>query len=192
MRSSYRDIWNGVLVPLLMASSGDTMAGGGASSFRESRAPLPRGVQTLLEGNARWCAGTQMHPGVDFARREWVAREGQHPFAAVRSCADSRVPPELLFDEGVGDMFVVRVAGNSIDKLGQQSLQYAVSHLGVSAVLVLGHQNCGAVKGAVDAYPGLAPEFLSALYGAISKAKEVIAANGGNPNDKDALCKERQ
>jgi len=147
-------------------------------------------MRRLLEGNARWSAGKSIHPDSDFARRQSVAREGQKPFAAILSCADSRVPPELLFDEGVGDLFVVRVAGNSIDKLGAQSLEYAAEHLGVEMILVLGHQSCGAVKGAVDAYPGAAPEFLSVIYTAIAQAKDVIRAHGGNFDDKAALGKE--
>jgi carbonic anhydrase len=154
----------------------------------EARPPSPAAaVKALEDGNARWSAGTPRHPGRDYARRECVAEKGQTPFAAILSCADSRVPPELLFDEGVGDLFVVRVAGNSVDKLGEQSLDYAASHLGVETILVLGHQKCGAVKAAVDSYPGAAPEFLKLIYAGIAKAKEVIQGRGGSPDDKAAL-----
>jgi carbonic anhydrase len=144
----------------------------------------------LLEGNERWATGHEMHPDRDFARRASVAANGQKPFAAILACADSRVPPELLFDEGVGDLFVVRVAGNSIDKFGQQSLEYAADHLGVKTILVLGHQGCGAVKGALDSYPAHAPEFLEVIYAAIRSAKENISARGGNPDDAAVLGKE--
>ena len=147
-------------------------------------------LKGLLEGNARWASGHPTHPHHDMTRRQLVAKEGQQPFAAILACADSRVPPELLFDAGVGDLFVVRVAGNSIDKLGQQSLEYATAHLGVELVMILGHQGCGAVKGAVDAFPATAPEFLSVIYRAIEKSKEVVKERGGNPEDKAALAKE--
>jgi carbonic anhydrase len=147
-------------------------------------------LKVLLEGNARWASGHPAHPHLEMTRRQMVAKEGQKPFAAILSCADSRVPTELLFDAGVGDLFVVRVAGNSIDKLGQQSLEYAIGHLGVELLMVLGHQGCGAVKGAVDTYPGTAPEFLSAIYRAVEKSKEIIKERGGNPEDKAALAKE--
>ena len=122
--------------------------------------------------------------GSDFARRTLVANEGQKPIAAILSCADSRVPPELLFDQGVGDLFAVRVAGNSVDQLGVQSLEYAVGHLGVEIIMVLGHQNCGAVKGAVDMYPAASPEFLSLIYPAITNANATIARHGGNLGEK--------
>jgi carbonic anhydrase len=144
-------------------------------------------VKTLLEGNARWSVGKSIHPGSDFARRECVANEGQKPFAALLSCADSRVPPELLFDQGIGDLFVVRQAGNSVDKLNLQSLEYAVDHLGVEAILVLGHQNCGAVKGAVDSYPAAVPEFLALIYPAIANAAEIISERLGIRDQKEAL-----
>jgi carbonic anhydrase len=160
-------------------------------SCNEARPPSPSAaVKALVDGNERWASGKPLHSGRDFARRECVAEEGQTPFAAILSCADSRVPPELLFDEGVGDLFVVRVAGNSVDKLGEQSLEYAADHLGVETILVLGHQKCGAVKAAVETYPGPAPEFLSLIYASIAKAKEVIKGHGGNPDDKVALGRE--
>ena len=162
-----------------------------ATPCNEARPPSPSAaVKALADGNTRWTSGTTRHTGRDFARRECVAEKGQTPFAAVLSCADSRVPPELLFDEGVGDLFVVRVAGNSVDKLGEQSLDYAASHLGVETILVLGHQKCGAVKAAVETYPGAAPEFLSLIYAGIAKAKEIIKGRGGNPDDKAALGEE--
>jgi carbonic anhydrase len=144
-------------------------------------------VKSLVDGNQRWSTGTTRHSGRDFARRECVAKEGQTPFAAIVACSDSRVPPELLFDEGVGDLFVVRVAGNSVDKVGEQSLGYSVEHLGVETIMVLGHQKCGAVKAAVETFPKSAPKFLSLIYGAVAKAKELIKRHGGDPDDLTAL-----
>ncbi|HVN30324.1 MAG TPA: carbonic anhydrase, partial [Candidatus Binataceae bacterium] len=147
-------------------------------------------LKMLLEGNARWITGHPIHPHIDMDRRRMLADKGQNPFAVILSCADSRVPPELVFDTGVGDLFVVRVAGNSLDKIGQQSLQYATEHLGVRLIMVMGHQGCGAIKGAVDSYPGPAPEFLSTIYRAIEKSQEVIRERGGNADDKAALARE--
>jgi carbonic anhydrase len=154
----------------------------------EVRPPSPAdAVKSLVDGNQRWSTGATRHSGRDFARRECVAKEGQTPFAAIVSCSDSRVPPELLFDEGVGDLFVVRVAGNSVDKLGEQSLQYSAEHLGVETIMVVGHQKCGAVKAAVETYPKSAPKFLSLIYNAVAKAKELIKRHGGDPDDLTAL-----
>ena len=184
MRSSHRANSDGFNI-------GDAATGGSAgvpSPYLQGRPNSPASaIQTLLEGNRRWSEGRAVHPGVDFARREYVARAGQKPFAAILSCADSRVPPELLFDEGVGDLFVVRVAGNSIEPVVEQSLVYAVEHLGVETIMLLGHQGCGAVKGALEAYPGAAPEFLSLIYSAIEKARGIVAEKRGNSDNKDAL-----
>lgn len=124
------------------------------------------------------------------AQRERVAQEGQRPFAAILSCSDSRVPSELLFDVGLGDLFVVRVAGHSLDKVVTQSLQYAAEILEVKTIFVMGHQNCGAVTGAVETYPASAPELLSAIYPAITEARYVLAARGENADDRAALTRE--
>jgi carbonic anhydrase len=100
----------------------------------------------LAAGNKRFISGkTVSHNYV--SQRHAVAK-GQQPKVAVLSCSDSRVPPEILFDQGLGDLFVVRSAGNSADPLGIGSLEYAVEHLGSVVIVVLGHQNCGAVKAA--------------------------------------------
>ena len=159
-----------------------------------SSAPRPSShqdvIKVLLEGNARWVAGSSQHPRIDSSRRAELAQHGQKPFAAVLSCADSRVPPELLFDVGLGDLFVVRVAGNSPGKLEVQSLQYATEHLGAGTILVLGHQSCGAVTGAVEMYPASAPEFLAAIYPAIEEARYALAARGENAVDRATLCRE--
>ena len=87
------------------------------------------------------------HPGQTAERRTELAKT-QHPFAAIVSCSDSRVPPEIVFDQGLGDLFVVRVAGNVINDEGLGSIEYTVDHLGTRLILVLGHQSCGAVKAA--------------------------------------------
>ncbi len=147
-------------------------------------------IKALLDGNGRWASGKQNHPGEDAERRSCLFKNGQTPFAAILSCSDSRVPPDLVFDAGPGDLFVARVAGNSSDDLVIQSLEYAVEHLHAEAVLVLGHQECGAVKAAADSYPKSAPFFVSAIYRAVAKAKQIIKRRGGDPNDKAAVASE--
>jgi len=104
-------------------------------------------LQQLLDGNARYVGDKATHPA---ARPSDAA---QHPIAAVLSCSDSRVPPEILFDQGVGALFVVRAAGNTYDRLALESIRYAVGHLGTRLIVVMGHDQCGAVTAAVNEYP---------------------------------------
>jgi carbonic anhydrase len=105
-------------------------------------------LERLVEGNRRYAAGESDHAHRDSAQRAAVANE-QHPFAIIVSCADSRVPPEILFDQGLGDLFVVRVAGHVVDPVVLGSVEFAAQNLGVPLVVVLGHQRCGAVKAAI-------------------------------------------
>ena len=100
----------------------------------------------LASGNRRFVEG-KSEPRDLVARRKELAKT-QHPRVAVLSCADSRVPPEFVFDEGLGDLFVVRSAGENADALAVGSLEYAVEHLGTVVIVVMGHQSCGAVKAA--------------------------------------------
>jgi carbonic anhydrase len=101
---------------------------------------------SLLAGNQRFVTGESAKRNLINDRRR--LQKTQHPRAAVLSCSDSRVPPETIFDQGLGDLFVVRIAGNSDDPLGLGSLEYAVEHLGTNVIVVLGHQSCGAVTAA--------------------------------------------
>jgi carbonic anhydrase len=139
----------------------------------------------LLEGNKRFMKGEAEHPRrkpEDFA----AVAEGQAPLAVVLTCADSRVAPELLFDQGIGDLFVVRVAGNVVSGAGASvkgSVEYAVAELGVRLLLVLGHSACGAVKAAIkhldadDALPGSIRDLVDTI-------KPAVAAVKGKPGDK--------
>jgi carbonic anhydrase len=120
-------------------------------------AKIPRispeqGLSRLVDGNQRFQDGKPARPGQTAARREAIA-SGQSPFAVIVSCSDSRVPPEIVFDQGLGDLFVVRVAGNTVTKAGLESIDFAIDQLGASLVVVLGHDRCGAVRGALDACP---------------------------------------
>lgn len=100
----------------------------------------------LREGHCRYMSETPEHPHVGREQRKLTCTGGQHPFAAILACADSRVPVELIFDQGIGDLFDVRVAGNVVGPSERGSLEYAVTHLGTPLVLILGHSDCGAVK----------------------------------------------
>jgi carbonic anhydrase len=104
----------------------------------------------LIDGNARFVAGRLEHPNLSAERRS-ETRQGQKPFAIILGCSDSRVPADLVFDTGLGDLFVVRVAGNVTDDVVIGSIEYAVEHLGSRLILVLGHEKCGAVAAAMAA-----------------------------------------
>ena len=105
-------------------------------------------VQRLKDGNDRFAAGRLEGKDVGSVRRNELTTE-QHPFAIVLSCTDSRVPPEIVFDQGLGDLFVVRVAGNISEPFALGSIDYAIKVLHVPLIVVLGHENCGAVAAAL-------------------------------------------
>jgi carbonic anhydrase len=107
-------------------------------------------IRLLTAGNDRFVAGKPQRPNSDLDRARSTAKNGQAPFAAVLACADSRVPVETVFDRGIGDLFVVRVAGNVADPGTLGSIEYAAEHLGTPVVVVLGHTQCGAVTAAMD------------------------------------------
>ena len=139
----------------------------------------------LIEGNKRFVSGQLSHPGrkpEDFA----PLAEGQAPLAIIVGCADSRVAPEMVFDQGVGDLFVVRVAGNAVSGAGpfiKGSIEFAVAELGARLIVVLGHEACGAVKAAVahidanDTLPG-------AIRDLVEVIRPAAASVRGKPGDK--------
>lgn len=106
-------------------------------------------LERLLEGNLRFVHGKSNHPHQTL-KRIHETEKGQYPFAVVVTCSDSRVSPEIIFDEGLGDLFVIRTAGNLMSDLELGSIEYAVEHLGAKLVVVLGHTECGAVKAFVE------------------------------------------
>lgn len=122
----------------------------GVESQLEAVSTPEQAMTRLVEGNARYVADSCLFPHHNHKRVEFTAPH-QAPFAAVVGCSDSRVPVELIFDQGVGDIFVIRTAGNSVNgDLVMGSVDYAVEHLGVKALIVLGHESCGGVTGAIS------------------------------------------
>jgi carbonic anhydrase len=107
-------------------------------------------LELLKAGNERFEKNALMEVDLSSEKREKLTN-AQSPFAVIVTCSDSRVPPELIFNQGLGDLFVVRVAGNVIDKIELGSVEYAVKHLKTPLIVVMGHENCGAVEAAVDA-----------------------------------------
>ncbi len=134
-------------------------------------------LQMLFAGNERFVTSQTTRPNQNKEHREEVAK-GQHPFAVILSCSDSRVPPEIVFDQGLGDLFVVRLAGNVADPVAVESIDYAVKHLGARLVMVLGHDRCGAVTAAVEGHeePGDIGPMLAELRPAVTASK-------GKPGD---------
>jgi carbonic anhydrase len=129
-------------------------------------------LEKLMRGNQRYVNGQLDHPNREIFRREEVAT-GQEPFAAIICCSDSRVPPEIIFDVGLGDAFVVRVAGNVIGPLETESVLFAVDVLHAPLILVLGHSNCGAVRAAMQG--GAAAKDIPQIAKKIAPAMKTIA-----------------
>jgi len=142
-------------------------------------------IAKLKEGNARYTSGNLQHPGQTTERRAELTKS-QHPFAIILSCSDSRVPPEIVFDQGLGDLFIVRVAGNVLNDEGLGSIEYGVEILGARLIVVLGHQSCGAVDAAMKtvAAKGKAPGHIQSLVTAI---KPVVTATP--KGDLDTMIK---
>jgi carbonic anhydrase len=141
------------------------------------RGPAPeKALKMLRKGNDRFTKGKPEHPRQDETRRKELT-DSQHPFASILGCADSRVSPEVIFDQGIGDLFVVRIAGNIIDDAILASIEYSVEHLGSRLIVVLGHEGCGAVKAARDTIAAgeKAPRHLRTLVAAIAPAVKATA-----------------
>jgi len=154
----------------------------------ETHAPVGPGItpdealSRLLEGNRRFVANKAFHPNESPSTREKLAK-GQAPFAIILGCSDSRVPPEVVFDFGLGDLFVIRVAGNIVEDAGVGSIEYAVEHLGTPLIVVLGHERCGAVKATIETLDagGEAPGHIAEL---VRKLKPAVESSRNVPGDK--------
>lgn len=138
-------------------------------------------LQRLMDGNARYVDNAAINTDHSISRA--ARAQGQQPFAAIVSCSDSRVAPELIFDQGPGELFVIRVAGNFISEEGLATLEYGVAVLGIKTILVLGHTGCGAVSATIASINDreLPPGHLPTLVNAIRPA--VYEAMGSAPED---------
>jgi carbonic anhydrase len=174
-----------------MAGAGAALAASTLPSARLWAAPSVEGapnaispdaaLQRIMQGNARYAANAPTER--DFSAGRAARASTQFPIAAILGCSDSRVVPDLVFDQSPGDLFVVRLAGNFVDDDGLASLEYAVKILGAPLVMVLGHTNCGAVAAAIKVVmeraqlPGHLPELIKSIEPA------VIAAHARHPSD---------
>lgn len=152
-----------------------------AAALVESPAITSQEALTRLkEGNLRFVSGTHKHAGVGLDAVRALAA-GQKPYAIILTCSDSRVSPELLFDTGLGELFVVRVAGNVADPVVLGSIEYAAEHLGTPLVVVLGHERCGAVTAAVESKgqgDGNIGAIVQAIRPALKKTEEAGTVAG--------------
>jgi carbonic anhydrase len=158
--------WLILIVALMWASTGMARSASDALGVSAGQA-----LRQLLEGNGRYVQNHPEHPN------QRPSGAPQHPIAVILSCSDSRVPPEIAFDQGVSDLFIVRVAGNTYDWLALESIEYAVDHLGTNLVVVMGHDQCGAVTAAVKSYPDAhVGPMIRNIYAAVRESK-------GKPGD---------
>ncbi len=138
--------------------------------------------ERLLNGNERFSHLKSTHPHEDLRWLKELSEE-QHPFAVVVCCSDSRVSPEIIFDQGMGDLFVIRTAGNIIGSIEMGSIEYAVEHLGVKLVLLMGHEKCGAVNAFVIA--GKASGHIKDIIDSLKNEAEIIAIPASDKNRLD-------
>ena len=167
-----KKIFNNFLIAV--ALSGSLFISSNAVLAKETQTVPPEtAMQKLIDGNIRYVLGKSEKPRQNSERRKDVA-QSQHPFAIIVTCSDSRVPPEILFDQGIGDLFIIRTAGNVIDDAALGSIEYAAEHLGVQLVAVVGHERCGAVDATVKGgeAPGHIANLVKYIEPAVKKAKE--------------------
>jgi len=134
-------------------------------------------LQLLKDGNRHYLDGTAIRPHLTGHEQRVALAQGQQPFCVLVGCSDSRVPPELLFNRGLGELFIVRNAGNVVDLAAMGSIEYAVALLGAPLIVVLGHERCGAVQAAVDVvdhdatYPGSIGQMIEPIIPAVLRAR---------------------
>ncbi len=168
------------LVPWMAAATAADAPAPGAAPPQNAIAPADA-LKRLMDGNARYAANAPNER--DFSSGRAARVQGQYPIAAILSCADSRVAPELLFDQSPGDLFVVRVAGNIVTPDLLASIEYGLQFLGAPLIVVLGHTSCGAVDAAIKVLktkavlPGHLPELVAAIKPAVVVADKTKAGN---------------
>lgn len=166
-----------ICILVLAAVALALIAGCGTSTENPTTVQLDSAGATaeLMEGNARYVKGSKTEFDTSAETREALV-SGQEPFAVIVGCTDSRVPPNLLFDQGLGEIFVVRVAGNVVDPVVLGSVEYAVEHLHSPLIVVLGHTKCGAVTAAVEG--GEQPGDIDAVIALIQPSVQQARALG--------------
>lgn len=148
---------------------------------RSETVTIDQAKQLLVEGNKRYVDNKILGHDISNTRRKNLSTNGQKPFAVILSCSDSRVPPELVFDQGLGDLFIVRNAGNVIDPIALGSIEYGAEHLGAPLIVVLGHEKCGAVKAAMEG--GTYSDNITAIINQIKPSYDKVKANNKNADD---------
>ncbi len=140
----------------------------------ENNTSADTALKKLMDGNKRFVEFKQNHPHQNKTRLEEIA-SSQKPIAIIVGCSDSRVPPEIIFDQGMGDLFIIRNAGNVVDDFALASIEYAVEHLGVRLIVVLGHERCGAVDATIKGgeLPGHLNRLTDEIESAVLAAKRV-------------------
>ncbi|MGE5300713.1 MAG: carbonic anhydrase [Acidobacteriota bacterium] len=167
-----------IILLLTVAVAGVVYAGAGEDSLNK-----------LLDGNKRFVSGELAKKDLGDARRQELTK-GQSPFATVLSCADSRVSPELIFDEGLGDIFIIRDAGNVVGPLTLGSIEYGVEHLHTPLLVILGHEQCGAVTAALDAKGELEGNIGTILKKIMPAVKTARKAGKGREGTLDLAIQE--
>ena len=175
------------------AALGATFAGSNtvfAATGKKTTLTPGEALKLLKDGNANFLTDSPLRAAQGRERRLEIARN-QAPIAVLVSCSDSRVPPELLFGRGLGELFIVRNAGNTVDTVALGSIQYAVAELGVPLIVVMGHERCGAVDAALGVveknitYPGSIGQMIEPIIPAVLRARAAVDAS--KPYDRDAV-----
>lgn len=141
-------------------------------------------IQKLKEGNKRFVKNQAKHPDESLERKKEMLK-GQHPFVVILSCSDSRVPPELIFDQGLGDIFEIRNAGNVLNEHVIGSIEYAVMHCGVKLIVIMGHQDCGAIAATLSGVSET--KYIQALEDSIKPAVEDCKCKGLEINSDNVV-----
>jgi carbonic anhydrase len=167
-----------------------------AAEHETPSVPPDEALSRLKSGNDRF-ASSKMSSEKPVAARRTETAKTQHPFAIVVGCADSRTAPEIIFDENIGDLFVVRTAGNLVDDYALGSIEYGVEHLGARLIVVLGHQRCGAVTAAMasESAPGHINSLVRDIHAAVVASKDRggdALANAIHENDDMVAAKIRK
>lgn len=141
-------------------------------------------LEKLIKGNERFIELREKHPDLDKKRRKEMLK-GQHPFVVILSCSDSRVPPELIFDQGLGDIFEIRNAGNVLNDHVIGSIEYAVMHCGVKLIVIMGHQDCGAIAATLSGVSET--KYIKALEDSIQPAVDDCKKKGVEVNSDNVV-----